>query len=199
VKFDRVPTRREDENKTLQRVTKIDNHQIAGVPVIRARKHLLLFSVLLGVILALPVVANAQLTTADVLGTVTDTTGAVVPNANVTLTNQRTNETRNTQSNGGGQYAFTLLQPGNYSVRVEAQGFTTFTSNVIVSAGDRARVDASMHVGQSSESVEVTSPSPLLQTETSTVANTVPEQHVENLPLNTRNLTNLVTFVPGAK
>jgi hypothetical protein len=198
VKFDRVPTRREDENKTLQRVTKIDNHQIAGVPVIRARKHLLLFSVLLGVILALPVVANAQLTTADVLGTVTDTTGAVVPNANVTLTNQRTNETRNTQSNGGGQYAFTLLQPGNYSVRVEAQGFTTFTSNVIVSAGDRARVDASMHVGQSSESVEVTSPSPLLQTETSTVANTVPEQHVENLPLNTRNLTNLVTFVPGA-
>ena len=198
MKFDRVPTRREDENKTLQRVTKIDNHQIAGVPVIRARKHLLLFSVLLGVILALPVVANAQLTTADVLGTVTDTTGAVVPNANVTLTNQRTNETRNTQSNGGGQYAFTLLQPGNYSVRVEAQGFTTFTSNVIVSAGDRARVDASMHVGQSSESVEVTSPSPLLQTETSTVANTVPEQHVENLPLNTRNLTNLVTFVPGA-
>jgi Carboxypeptidase regulatory-like domain len=198
VKFDRVPTRREDENKTLQRVTKIDNHQIAAVPVIRARKHLLLFSVLLGVILALPVVANAQLTTADVLGTVTDTTGAVVPNANVTLTNQRTNETRNTQSNGGGQYAFTLLQPGNYSVRVEAQGFTTFTSNVIVSAGDRARVDASMHVGQSSESVEVTSPSPLLQTETSTVANTVPEQHVENLPLNTRNLTNLVTFVPGA-
>ncbi len=83
-------------------------------------------------------------------------------------------------------------------MRIEAQGFTTFTSNVNVSAGDRARVDASMHVGQSSETVEVTSPSPLLQTETSTVTNTVPEQHVESLPLNTRNLTTLVTFVPGA-
>jgi len=177
---------------------KIDNHQIAAVPVNGAPKHLFLFSVLLGAILALPVVMNAQLTTADVVGTVTDTTGAVVPNANVTLTNQKTNETRNTQSSGGGQYAFTLLLPGNYLVRIEAPGFTTFTSNVIVSAGDRARVDALMNVGQSSESIEVTSPSPLLQTETSTVANTVPEQHVENLPLNTRNLTTLVTFVPGA-
>jgi len=198
VKFSRVPTPRENENRTLQSVTKIDNHQIAGVPVSRARKNLLLFSMLLGAILALPVVVNAQLTTADVVGTVTDATGAVVSNANVTLTNQRTNETRNTQSNGSGQYVFTLLLPGNYSVRIEVTGFTTFTSNVNVSAGDRARVDASMHVGQSSESVEVTSPSPLLQTETSTVENTVPEQHVESLPLNTRNLTTLVTFVPGA-
>jgi Carboxypeptidase regulatory-like domain len=198
VKFDRVPTGREDENKTLQTVTKSDNRQIARVPAIRARKHLLLLWMLLGVILALPVAMSAQLTTADVVGTVTDTTGAVVPNANVTLTNQRTNETRNTQSTGGGQYSFTVLLPGNYSVRVEAQGFTTFTSNVNVSAGDRTRVDASMQVGQSSETIEVTSPSPLLQTETSTVANTVPEQHVENLPLNTRNLTTLVTFVPGA-
>jgi len=198
VKFSRVPTPRENENNTLQSVTKIDNHQIAGVPVSRARKNLLLFSMLLGAILALPVVVNAQLTTADVVGTVTDATGAVVSNANVTLTNQRTNETRNTQSNGSGQYVFTLLLPGNYSVRIEVPGFTTFTSNVNVSAGDRARVDASMHVGQSSESVEVTSSSPLLQTETSTVENTVPEQHVESLPLNTRNLTTLVTFVPGA-
>ena len=198
MKFSRVPTPRENENNTLQSVTKIDNHQIAGVPVSRARKNLLLFSMLLGAILALPVVVNAQLTTADVVGTVTDATGAVVSNANVTLTNQRTNETRNTQSNGSGQYVFTLLLPGNYSVRIEVPGFTTFTSNVNVSAGDRARVDASMHVGQSSESVEVTSSSPLLQTETSTVENTVPEQHVESLPLNTRNLTTLVTFVPGA-
>ncbi len=198
MKFSRVPTPRDNGNKTLQRVTKIDNHQIAGIPVSRARKHLLLFSVLLGAILALPIVVNAQLTTADVVGTVTDATGAVVSNANVTLINQRTNETRNTQSNGGGQYAFTLLLPGNYSVRIEAQGFTTFTSNVNVSAGDRARVDASMHVGQSSETIEVTSPSPLLQTETSTVENTVPEQHVESLPLSTRNLTTLVTLVPGA-
>ena len=153
---------------------------------------------LLGAILALPVVMNAQLTTADVVGTVTDGTGAVVPNANVTLLNQRTNETRNTQSNSGGQYSFTLLLPGSYSVRVEAQGFTTFTSSVSISAGDRTRVDASMHVGQSSETIEVAAQSPLLQTETSTVSNTVPEQHVENLPLNTRNLTTLVTFVPGA-
>jgi hypothetical protein len=95
VKFNRVSTPRENGNKTLQRLPKIENHQIAGVPMNRAPRHLLLFLVVLGAILALPVVINAQLTTADVVGTVTDGTGAVVPNANVTLTNQRTNETRN--------------------------------------------------------------------------------------------------------
>ena len=138
--------------------------------------------------LILTVAANAQLTTADVVGTVTDTTGAVVPNANVTLTNQRTNETRNTQSSGGGQYASPFCCPKLFGADRSAR-FYDLRINVIISAGDRARVDASMHVGQSSESIEVTSPSPLLQTETSTVANTVPEQHVESLPLDTCNLT----------
>ena len=198
MKFGRALTRRKNTSKTLHNLAKIGRHQIADLPVNRGFKHLLLSSALVSVILLFSVAANAQLTTADVVGTVTDTTGAVLPNANVTLTNHKTNETRNAQSNSGGQYSFTLLLPGSYSVRVEAQGFTTFASNVNVSAGDRARVDASLHVGQSSESVEVTTQSPLLQTETSTVTNTVPEQHVESLPLNTRNLTTLVTFVPGA-
>ena len=198
MKFGRVLPCRKNKNKTLQTLQKIDNRLISDVPVNRGRKHLLLFSALVSAILLFSIAMNAQLTTADVVGTVTDSTGAVVPSANVILTNKRTNQTRNTQSNSGGQYSFTLLLPGSYSVRIEAQGFTTFSSNVDVSAGDRARVDASLQVGESSQSVEVTSPSPLLQTETSTVANTVPEQHVENLPLNTRNLTNLVTFVPGA-
>jgi Carboxypeptidase regulatory-like domain len=164
----------------------------------RVRKYLVLLSALLCTILLANIAANAQLTTADIIGTVYDSSGAVLPNAKVTLTNQRTRDIRNAQSSTGGQYSFTFLLPGSYSVRVEAQGFTTFTSTVVISAGDRARVDAPLKVGQSSESVEVVSQSPLLQTENSTVENTVPEQHVENLPLTTRNLTTLVTLVPGA-
>ena len=161
-------------------------------------RQLVLLSALLCAIMLLNIAMNAQLTTADIIGTVYDSSGAVLSNARVTLTNESTHEVRNAQSSNGGQYAFTFLLPGSYSVKVEAPGFTTFRSTVAISAGDRARVDAPLHVGQTSQSVEVVSQSPLLQTDNSTVENTVPEQHVENLPLSTRNLTTLVTFVPGA-
>jgi Carboxypeptidase regulatory-like domain len=164
----------------------------------RGPRTLIQLAALLFAILISGVAINAQLTTADIVGTVYDSSGAVLPNATVTVMNEGTHEARSTQSGSAGQYAFTSLLPGNYSVKVEAHGFTTFTSTVVVSAGDRARVDAPLKVGQSSEQVEVTSQSPLLQTENSTVENTVPQQHVENLPLPTRNLTNLITFVPGA-
>jgi hypothetical protein len=180
--------------------TSLENNQpkAAQKLVARASKQLVLLSALLCGVLLSNIAMHAQLTTADIIGTVYDNSGAVLPNANVSLMKQGTNETRKAQSGSGGQYAFTFLLPGSYSVKVEAQGFTTFTSTVVVSAGDRARVDAPLQVGQTSESVEVVSQSPLLQTENSTVENTVPEQHVENLPLSTRNLTTLVTLVPGA-
>jgi len=172
--------------------------RISGQKAERARKPLTLFLALVCAVLMAGVAANAQLTTADILGTVTDSSGAVLPNANVTLTNQGTHDVRRAKSGTAGEYSFTFLLPGNYSVKVEAQGFLSFTSSVNVSAGDRARVDAPMKLGQTTETVDVVALSPLLQTENSTVENTVPEQHVENLPLNTRNLTTLVTFVPGA-
>lgn len=162
------------------------------------RRQLVLFCAFLCAIMLANIATNAQLTTADIIGTVHDASGAVLPNAKVTLMSQKTREVRTAQSGAGGEYSFTFLLPGTYSIRVESEGFTTFTSTVEISAGDRARVDASLKVGQTSESVDVVSQSPLLQTETSTVENTVPEQHVENLPLTTRNLTTLVTFVPGA-
>jgi len=164
----------------------------------RSRKQIFALAALVCSVVFCNLVMHAQLTTADIVGTVTDTSGAVLPKANVTLMNESTHETRKAQSGDAGEYGFTFLLPGNYSLRVEAQGFTTFTSTVVISAGDRARVDAPLKVGETSESVEVVSQSPLLQTENSTVASTVPEEHVENLPLTTRNLTTLVTLVPGA-
>ena len=162
------------------------------------RKSRTFIPMLLFIVFLFSTLGHAQLTTADVNGTVYDSSGAVLPNANVTLTNTKTQETRHALSNNAGEYSFTFLLPGTYSIKVEAQGFKAFTSSVEISAGNRARVDAPLKVGQATESVEVVSLSPLLQTESSTVENTVPEQHVENLPLLTRNLTTLVTFVPGA-
>jgi len=143
--------------------------------------------------------AHAQLTTADILGTVTDASGAVVPNAVVTVRNLGTNETRVGKTDSSGTYTFTLLQPGRYSVRVEAPGFkASTTENLGVEAGDRARADSHLELGASSETIEVQAQTPLLQADSATVSSTVTAQQVQDLPLNGRNFVQLVQLVPGA-
>jgi hypothetical protein len=143
--------------------------------------------------------ALAQLTTADILGTVTDATGAVVPNASVVLTNLGTNEKRTTQSNTSGDYNFTLLPVGHYSVSVKATGFeASITKDLSVEAGDRARNDVHLQAGSASTVVEVNAQTPLLQADNATVSSTVTAQAVQDLPLNGRNFVQLVATVPGA-
>src|ERR1700692_1124100 len=84
-------------------------------------------------------VALGQLTTADILGTVTDSTGAVVPNANVTLTNLGTNEKPTAQTNSSGDYSFTVLPVGHYSIAVKATGVdASLTKDLAVEEGERA-------------------------------------------------------------
>jgi hypothetical protein len=143
--------------------------------------------------------AVAQLTTADITGTVHDSTGAVVPNANVTLQHLETHQNLNSKSNSVGSFVFTLLPPGHYSVKVEAQGFKSVTiPNLAVEAGDRARADTTLPLGQSSETVEVTAQTPLLQADNATVSSTITDRSVQDLPLNGRNFVQLVQLVPGA-
>jgi Carboxypeptidase regulatory-like domain len=154
---------------------------------------LLTFSLLF----TIPVVG--QLTTADILGTVTDSTGAVVPNATVTLNNLGTNEKRTAQSNSSGDYNFTLLPVGHYSVTVKAGGFQeAITRDLAVEAGDRARADVHLQLGSESTTVEVTAGTPLLQADNATVSSTVTAKAVQDLPLNGRNFVQLVQLVPGA-
>jgi hypothetical protein len=162
------------------------------------RRYLLAPAVIVVICLLASVSAIAQVTTADVVGTVTDSSGAVVPNTKVIITNTGTNDSRTGQSNSQGEFVFTLLKPGRYSVRVEATGFKAFVGTVTISAGDRARVDAQMQVGASGETVEVQATTPLLQTDSSTVGATVTQRDVEDLPLSSRNLISLVQLVPGA-
>ena len=155
--------------------------------------------VLIALVLIGSRLAQAQLTTADIIGTVTESTGAAVPNATVVLKNLATNVTRSVTTDESGNYTFTLLQPGHYGIKVTAPGFKTWnTLDLGVEAGDRARNDAHLELGSVSETVSVDAETPLLQSESATVSSTVTAQSVQDLPLNGRNYVQLVQLVPGA-
>ena len=144
--------------------------------------------------------AFAQATTnADILGNVTDSTGAAVPNITVTLTNLDTQDVRTIQTGESGAYTFANLNPGRYKLLIQGTGFQTISiPDAAVAAGDRRRFDETLTVGGSSETVEVTSSAPVLQTDSSSVASTVTQKAVQDLPLNGRNYINLVQITPGA-
>jgi hypothetical protein len=153
----------------------------------------------LGLVLLWAVSAYTQVTTADVVGTVHDATGAVIANAKVEITNLATGQTRSAQTGSSGDFVINLLPPGTYSVKVEATSFKTYTvPSLTLASGDRTRIDANMQPGQATETVEVTAQTPLLQTDSSTLSSTVPSQAVEDLPLNGRNFVQLAEQVPGA-
>ena len=155
--------------------------------------------VLCALLLVSALAAHAQVTTADIVGTVTDATGAVVSNATVTITNLGTNEQRTATTNASGDYQVTLLPVGHYSIKVTATGFkTASTPDLSVESGDRARNDVSLQTGGSSETVTVEATTPLLQADNATVSTTVTAKAVQDLPLNGRNFVQLVQLVPGA-
>lgn len=141
----------------------------------------------------------AQSTTGDVVGTVTDSTGSVVPGAQVVLTNEDTQEKRTVTTDESGQYVFTLLKPNRYSVAVTRTGFKKSSIAVFnLSAGDRAREDSRLEVGSEDQVVEVTAQAPALQSDSSVLSSTITSKATQDLPLNGRNYINLVQVVPGA-
>jgi outer membrane receptor protein involved in Fe transport len=122
----------------------------------------------------------------------------VLPGVTVTIEHQGTHDVRTAPSNGSGDYVFNLLPIGAYTVRVELQGFTTQTTRLAISAGDRVRFDAKLQVGQVAENITVTASSPLLQTDSSTISALVSEKAVQDLPVSGRNIGRFVQLVPGA-
>ena len=143
--------------------------------------------------------SRAQQVTGDILGTVLDASGGALPNANVVVKNQGTDETRAAKSNEQGEFTFTMLQPGQYRVTAEANGFKKFIqANIPLVVGARFRVDAHMEVGTAVEAVEVTDVPPALQTDDSTLQSVIDRKAAEDLPLNGRNFVQLAQIVPGA-
>lgn len=144
---------------------------------------------------ALP--SAAQTAQGAINGQVTDSKGAVIPGAAVTIINTETNVTNKTTANNAGQYTFQGLNAGTYTVTVKRSGFKDLVVNdVIVSAGASVPVNAALQVGETSETVTVTADSELLST-TSDVSTTVDHQLVQNLPYPERSSLEAVLLVPG--
>lgn len=153
---------------------------------------------LVGLMLAVVVGAAAQVNTAEVVGTVTDPSDSVIANARVTITNTATGVSRSMQTGAGGDYAFTALQVGTYRVRVESPGFALFEAQDLkLAAGDRVRLEAKLAVGKQEEVVQVSASTVALQTDSSVVGTLIADRAVENLPLNGRNIINLVQLSAG--
>ena len=141
---------------------------------------------------------NAQNSYGSAVGTITDHSGAVVAGANVKLTNVDTGDFRTATTNAAGDYQFLNLPPGNYKIDVENSGFKHFVrTNVVVQVQGSTRVDAALELGNVSETVEVTSQAPLLETQQATIGQVVAGRAVTELPLNGRNVFNLLALSPG--
>jgi len=139
-----------------------------------------------------------QNTYGSITGAVTDTSGASITDAKVTLTNLGTQEKRSQSSGADGLFNFVNLFPGQYRIDVEKQGFKHFVlANVTVDVQQNTRADAALQVGEVSQVVEVTSETPLLQSETSSLGTVVDQREANELPLNGRNIFNLTTITPS--
>jgi hypothetical protein len=143
-------------------------------------------------------VFGQEASTGTILGKVTDSTNAVIPNANVTVTNTDTGRARRLQTNADGEYTAPELQPGPYQISVEAAGFGTKISNLTLVVAQRARVDAELKTGGATETVQVDASAVALDTDTSSVSQLVSQHQVEQLPLNGRNFLNLLFIGAGA-
>jgi hypothetical protein len=156
------------------------------------------FLAMILLILALPKRTSAQITTATVVGTVTDSTGAAVPNAKATITNTETNFTRTTTANTLGQYRFDFLPVGPYKLEVTASGFKKFTqTGVVLTLNETATLDAKLDIGSITESVTVNAAPPAVNTSTSEVGTTVENEQIVNLPLIGRDVYQLLELTPG--
>ena len=143
---------------------------------------------------------NAQLPSGAIVGTLTDSTGAVVPDVEAIAVNVQTGESRSAISNGQGRFVITNLRSGEYDLTAALEGFqTTIRRGVRVEIGGEARVDFEMQVGELRQLVEVTGELPLVNTSSSEVSGVVESAQVENLPLNGRSFTDLMTLQPGVR
>jgi hypothetical protein len=143
--------------------------------------------------------ASGQTASGTIVGTVTDQTGASVPGAKITATNEGTKLSRSVVTDAKGDYSIPLLNPGKYSVRTEKQGFeTSVASGIIVQVTQSANVDFKLNVGAVTQTVRVSAAAPLLQTANATVGQVIGNKPIVDLPLNGRDFLALSVLSPAA-
>jgi hypothetical protein len=130
---------------------------------------------------------------------VTDPTGALVPNANVTLESKLQKYSRPTITGASGEHTIPALPPGEYKLVVTAAGFVTATkTGISLSSGQASTLDVPLTVASSSEQITVSEAPALLQTATATLGTTVPARHMTDLPVLGRSSLNLILLTPAA-
>jgi outer membrane receptor protein involved in Fe transport len=144
--------------------------------------------------------AGAQTITANINGTVTDASGAVIPNAKVAATNVDTGVVTAATTNNDGIYNIRFLQIGNYKVTIDSPGFATSTYGpFVLETGQNAKIDGKLGLAGTQQKVSVQAEvAPLINTENPTIATTLDTRAIENIPLVGRNLTAITMFLPGA-
>jgi hypothetical protein len=151
---------------------------------------------LLGIVDSIP--AGAQVAGGTILGTITDASGGVIPNAQVSIKNVATGVSRTVTTNSEGFYTAPNLLPGNYEVRATAKGFSTeVESGIALNVGAVQVVNLAMKVGTTSETVQVTTEAPTVELASSEISAVVNATTVRELPLNGRSWTDLATLTPG--
>ena len=155
----------------------------------------------IAVLLAIPSAAVAQITTATIVGTVTDSGGAVVAGAQVSARNVDTGLTRTAPSSDAGTYRLEFLPVGKYVVEVTFTGFKTAQLNdIVLQVNDTTRVNVSLTVGQVSETVTISdTSSPAVNTSTAEIGRTIQAAEITNLPLVERNVYTLLDLTPGVQ
>ncbi|MBM3728594.1 MAG: hypothetical protein FJW40_24615 [Acidobacteria bacterium] len=151
-------------------------------------------------VLTLVVSLTSQTTSTEVLGTVTDSSAAVVSGAEVTLLRVSTGEKRVTKTDESGNYSFPLIEIGDYTVTVSLSGFKTQAkTGVNVAYQQKARVNVTLEVGATTERVEVVATGVELKTDDAAVSNTIERRRVQELPLLGRNFATLAILTPGVQ
>lgn len=155
------------------------------------------FLALAVLVLGLPFFAAAQ--TATILGTVTDPSGAAVPNVAITITNTDTGLVTHLTTDSAGQYVAPLNRVGHYTVRAEAANFKVGEqSNIVLEVGDRRRVDFELQVGTTTQEVTVQANPIAVQSDSNEISTVLTGKQILSLQMNGQSLYNLVTLVPGA-
>lgn len=141
---------------------------------------------------------HAQETTGNITGTVSDPSGATIPNATIIVTNVLTGVNRTTSTTSAGVFYFSRLPVGEYKVVVENTGFKTYeTTQFHLDVNDKLNFPIAMQLGNVSERVTITSEAPTLQTESGEVSNLIGSAQIQDMPLNGRVFAQLVDLVPG--
>lgn len=161
-------------------------------------RHIGLLVMLLIVAGLMPKIAMAQEATANVTGVVKDQSGAIIANARIELANVNTGVVRKTASSSAGIYNFPSVVPGVYSMQASATGFTSVSQPpVTLQVGETATFDFQLNVGSTSSTITVNAIAPTLETSTSELGTVVSPKEMNDLPLNGRNFTELLTILPG--